>query len=517
MAQTHKIFSTDERNTAQLISQIANCNPFLPQRINLERQLLGPHFNNNKADWNTGTTRDDEHPNIKELANRVNLLLHGLFDRMRQVNIEKSLLTEAETDSATDLKLLEDAILLDLYHRNRPNLDRLIAGDQSLMPGQIFADLQKQLDQHLHNTGLEKLWDRQLPHFFAGFIQLRRAFKNIYGFIIGASQSAVRLRASVWRSIFTNDMHRYRKSFYQMMTDFSTLVTGPSGTGKELVARAIGLSRYIPYNARTGQFTDTSDTSFYPIHLSAMSPTLIESELFGHARGAFTGAVQQREGWFEICPTTGVVFLDEIGELEMPIQVKLLRVLQQREFSRLGETVIRRFSGKIVAATHQPLARLMQQRMFREDLYYRLCSDVVDVPSLKARLDDDPCELSLLIQTLTMRMFNADADLSDEIETKIRECVGPAYHWPGNIRELEQCIRNVVIRGEYSPAGILNEKADDQIEKLADQIRNSAISAEELVTAYCKFDYQKTKNYEETGRRLELDRRTVKSKIHPLK
>ena len=112
------------------------------------------------------------------------------------------------------------------------------------------------------------------------------------------------------------------------MGDVTTLVTGPSGTGKELVARAIGLSRYIPFDAEGQAFADDTPRSFVPLNLSALSPTLIESELFGHRRGAFTGAVADRAGWLETCPPRGTVFLDEIGELDPAIQVKLLRVLQ---------------------------------------------------------------------------------------------------------------------------------------------------------------------------------------------
>ena len=114
-----------------------------------------------------------------------------------------------------------------------------------------------------------------------------------------------------------------------------TLVTGPSGTGKELVARAIALSRYIPFDATARAFAERPEESFFPLNLSALSPTLIESELFGHRRGAFTGAVGDRAGYLEACPPLGTVFLDEIGEVEGAIQVKLLRVLDRGAARRL--------------------------------------------------------------------------------------------------------------------------------------------------------------------------------------
>lgn len=148
-------------------------------------------------------------------------------------------------------------------------------------------------------------------------------------------------------------MRRYRRTSYQQMGDFATLIIGPTGSGKELVARAIGLSRYIPFNAASLKFEHDFSETFFPINLSALPSTLVESELFGHRRGAFTGALEHRKGWLEVCPPVGTVFLDEIGELDSLVQVKLLRVLQTRTFNRLGATDTITFRGKIVAATHR--------------------------------------------------------------------------------------------------------------------------------------------------------------------
>src|SRR5205085_3415278 len=117
--------------------------------------------------------------------------------------------------------------------------------------------------------------------------------------------------------------------------------------------------------------------SFHALSLSALSPTLIESELFGHRRGSFTGAIDDRAGWLEVCRPLGTVFLDEIGEIDPAVQVKLLRVLQTRTFVRLGDTRNRKFTGKIIAATNRDLAQQMQLGQIREDFYYRLCSDMI--------------------------------------------------------------------------------------------------------------------------------------------
>jgi transcriptional regulator with PAS, ATPase and Fis domain len=353
-----------------------------------------------------------------------------------------------------------------------------------------------------------------LPHVFAGFFQIRRAFANVFHFILGVSQPAVRLRAAVWESIFTHDMRRYRALLYHRMADFTTLVTGPSGTGKELVARAIGLSRYIPFDEASGKFTEDFSGSFHAVNLAALSPTLIESELFGHQRGAFTGALADRPGWLEVCPELGTVFLDEIGEVDAGIQVKLLRVLQSRLFSRLGDTGVRHFRGKIIAATNRNLAEEMRHGRFRQDFYYRLCSDVIEAPSLQARISDSPEELIHLVGHLAQRVTGGDAsELAAEVVEWIRRQLGPDYQWPGNIRELEQCVRNIVIRRDYSPARQTASASADACDQLWGDIAEERLTADELLRRYCTLVYATTGSYEATARKLQLDRRTVRAKV----
>ena len=509
------LLTPNEFAVASRISAIANCNPFLPDRISLERELLGDAFDDRCADWNTQPGGEDDSPNVRNVIARSEAMLASVRNRLAATPLRESDLQRLR--HTPSWPAFEDTLLFAVYHRLRPALNQLVAGPRSAgrNAGDVYDEQQAIFAMHTAGTGLERAWEGAMPHFFAGFAQLRRAFGNIYGLIVGVSKPAIRMRAAVWQSIFTHDMHHYRRTLFERMADFSTLVTGPSGTGKELVARAVGLSRYVPFDPREGRFEDSNEASFYPIHLAAMSPTLIEAELFGHARGAFTGAVGQRSGWFEACPATGVIFLDEVGELAPSIQVKLLRVLQQREFSRIGETKIRRFAGKIVAATNRSLDAMMRSREFREDLFYRLCSDMIEVPSLRERVDDSPRELSVLIQTLVGRMLGGDTSRAAVIEKRILASVGERYSWPGNIRELEQCIRNVLVRGSYQPATVatMAAGATDPYAQLADRMRNAAITADELVTRYCQLDYAQTGNLQATGRRLRLDRRTIKAKL----
>src|SRR5260370_5238938 len=159
------------------------------------------------------------------------------------------------------------------------------------------------------------------------------------------------------------------------MTDVATLIIGPSGHGRELAARAIAQSCYVPFDDRRLAFGDDESLSFFPINISALSPTLVESELFGHRRGAFTGAIGDRKGWLEACPALGSVFLNELCDLDPAIQVKLLRVIETRTFHPVGDTANREFHGKLNPATDRDLATDIRNGRFREDLYYRLCSD----------------------------------------------------------------------------------------------------------------------------------------------
>jgi formate hydrogenlyase transcriptional activator len=213
-------------------------------------------------------------------------------------------------------------------------------------------------------------------------------------------------------------------------TDCTVLILGETGSGKELFAQAVHRASL------------RSAHPFVKFNCAAIPTGLLESELFGHERGAFTGAVSKREGRFELAKD-GTIFLDEIGEVPLDVQPKLLRVLQEREFERLGSSRPIRSNARLVAATNRNLAEMCDAREFREDLYYRLNVFPIQIPPLRERRDDIP----RLVQHY-VRVFAARA--RKEVRTVSRDVMSrlASYDWPGNVRELQNVIERSVILAE---------------------------------------------------------------------
>ncbi len=209
--------------------------------------------------------------------------------------------------------------------------------------------------------------------------------------------------------------------------DSTVLLLGETGTGKELIARA--LHSHSP----------RVDRPFVKLNCAAIPTGLLESELFGHERGSFTGAIAQKIGRLELAHQ-GSLFLDEIGDISLELQPKLLRVLQEREFERLGSTRTQKVDVRIVAATHCDLEEMILEKQFRSDLYYRVNVFPIHVPPLRDRPEDIPLLVQHFVQQATRRMHKTIHTIpSETVEALIR------YRWPGNIRELENVIERAVI------------------------------------------------------------------------
>ena len=238
-------------------------------------------------------------------------------------------------------------------------------------------------------------------------------------------------------------------------TDSTVLILGETGTGKELIASAIHSA-----SPRRGR-------PFVKLNCAAIPPELLESELFGHERGAFTGAVAQRIGRFEAA-NGGTLFLDEIGDLHLALQAKLLRVLQEQEFERLGSTVTRRVDVRIIAATNQDLVVLIAEKRFRTDLYYRLSVFPITLPPLRERVADIPLLARHFADNYAARMSKPVPKISsDSMDALIR------YAWPGNIRELQSFIERAVILSSGDVLELPPLASDNPVKKEVVTLRES--------------------------------------------
>jgi hypothetical protein len=487
------LFSDAERRFLSAVAKLGYCNPFLPERTEFERAALGKDYIPGEAVWSASVEHPDAtSPNVDRLHEKLWPVLDKVRERLG-----------AAVDVAEEELAVYEACVHHLLYQ-RYYADFLAAPRDWKFYDSFVGDWQRMFQI----AGKRFETSQSPPHVFACFRQLQRAFGLIFDNIIGNSMPAARLRASVWQSVFTHDLHRYGRILWSRMHDFPTLITGPSGTGKELVARAIAGSRYVPFDAARKRFADAAGETFIPVNLAALSPTLIESELFGHKRGSFTGAVADRQGWLDTCPQSGSVFLDELGEMELSIQVKLLRVLETRKFAAVGDTAPRDFQGKLIAATNRDLPREIRAGRFREDLYYRLCADLVQTPSLREQIQDSPGVLEDLLLFMVRRTVGEEAE---QCLAEVREHVPRDYGWPGNYRELEQFVRNVIIRKSYQP--MREEGEGPERDEYLDRMRRGELKADELLSYYAALVYRKTGSYEEAARVLGLDRRTVKAKV----
>jgi Nif-specific regulatory protein len=327
------------------------------------------------------------------------------------------------------------------------------------------------------------------------------------------SEENVRLRRELKNHFNIHNMvgtSNAMKEVYRLIeqvanSNATVLLRGESGTGKDLVAHA------IHYNSLR------AEKPFVKVNCTALPDTLLESELFGHEKGAFTGASERKLGRFEIAHG-GTLFLDEIGDFSLNLQVKLLRVIQFKEFERVGGLETIKTNVRIVVATHKNLEEQIKEGLFREDLYYRINVFPIYMPPLRDRKDDI---MLLADHFLEKTAAENNKDIS-RISTPAIEML-TRYHWPGNIRELENCIERAVllcnedvIRSEHLPPSLQMIKKDESVARrtLNEIIENK--ERELIVDALKKFDGHQRKTARELGvsERI-LGYKIKKYNIHP--
>jgi DNA-binding NtrC family response regulator len=278
------------------------------------------------------------------------------------------------------------------------------------------------------------------------------------------------------------------------ITSANVVILGESGTGKELVARTIHL------------LSPRRTAGFVPINCAAIPESLLESELFGHEKGAFTGAIQAKRGKFEMAQG-GTIFLDEIGDMPLPLQSKLLRVIQERKFERVGGTREIKADVRIIAATHRDLEAEVREKRFRDDLFYRLNVFPISLPPLRQRKDALPQLAEYFVKRFAGQSGKKAKGISQEAMDTLRE-----YNWPGNIRELQNVIERAVILGRENilPADLPNTLTDPdsrQGEEYGESLKG--LEREAILRALEKVDGNRRKAAQELG----ISRRTLQYRL----
>ena len=484
---TKRTLSESQRNFFALASQAVFANPFTDERLAIDAKIAGQPGKSVRSEFDT------------QISPRFRQMWASLGEDVRFTDFE-----------GKDADLLMHAMLFDTFWHYSGALDTLIVE-------QIEALLVPFAPKVLTRLRQWGFTPEQARRFFGICYQIRRAYFFIDRDLPGPSESMQKLRQRLWVNIFTNNIELYENHLWSRMEDFSTFLLGETGTGKGTAASALGRSGWIPFDEESKRFAESFTQLFVPINLSQFTESLIESELFGHVKGAFTGAVKDHEGVFERCHRYGAIFLDEIGEVSIPVQIKLLNVLQEREFSPVGSHKTLRFGGRVIAATNRSVHQQREDGTFRDDFFYRLCSDIIVMPTLRQRIEEDPRELEILVSYIARRIVGQDhGALVARVLEVIEDNLGMDYPWSGNVRELEQCVRRVILTGRYTPdpkSKLSQEHEGGASDAWVGDMSESGWTLQELTARYCAELYEKLGTYEAVAAALDIDRRTVKKYV----
>ncbi len=480
--------SPEEQNFFKTVHNAAFANPFSDLREKLDIKIAGL--------FSSATRREGIDQSIQEVSHRIS-------------ELEKQGRADINAYEGQDKEIITVVFLFDVFHKFRDDFDQLIKDQIKAGETSVKVPFAETAMRMLYDKGFD---EKGIAHYFALSYQLRRAFYFISHSLVGSSLCMKTLKKHLWYNVFTYNIDLYHRFLWNKMEDFSTLLLGETGTGKGTAAKAIGSSGYIPFDEKKQCFEQSFTEAFSSLNLSQYPETLLESELFGHTKGAFTGAVDDYKGVFDRCSSHGSILLDEIGEIPSHVQIKLLRVLQERSFSPVGTHAVSRFNGRVIAATNRPKKDILNGTVFRDDFYYRLCSDIIDVPPLRTRIKEAPAELDELLDFTIERMTGTRSEkLIHKVKRIIDRRLGKNYEWPGNVRELEQCVRSVLLRRDYK--GKQKEETGSLNQELIEGIRNRNISAPSLLSGYCRLLYDETGSYEKVAKLTGLDRRTIKKYI----
>jgi DNA-binding NtrC family response regulator len=512
------------------ISRFHSTNPFEPAWEDLQKAALRDHYDPaGAAPPSRGGALSE---NLERLTERLAPVL-----AVTAHNLSNGMVGNPE-----ELALYQAAAVYGLWEQYGPELQRLIDGDDVEVP---FYDAF--VDSHRFLFGHPGLTVPEPGHLLALFYQARRAWYFPATKILGRSPSASAARAAIWRANMASDACAYADGLYRRMDEIPVLITGETGTGKELAAECVGWSRYIPFDAGARRFVRRYAEDFHVRNLCEVPGELLESALFGHKRGSFTGATVDTPGCFALPKAYGSLFLDEAGEIPEHVQVKLLRPFQNREYVPLGETRPRKLLGRLIFATHRDLEERCREGKFRPDLYERMNGVHVHMPSLRRMLAEAPEEMEHYVRAFVSGKLDGPDHVRRWTERVVSSIRATRFDspWSRNLRELKNYTeRYLLTDGRMStpevgvpasppaaasrpeatsprPAGDPGAPESTCLPSsgiLGPRAKAGEVSFDELNRAYVTRVHVLTdQNKAETARRVGLDWRTVGRWIDPVR
>ena len=345
-SSTGPLIEPERRRLLELVARFPATNPFEPAWSEIERAVLGDRYDAGEASGPPGAPGK----NRERIAEQIAMPLLVIAERLA-AGIE---------GTPAELAAYQRATLYSLSADYGPRLQRLIEENEVHVP--FYDDFEK---RHSDCLSLPGLTASEPGHLLAVLYQAQRGWHFAHTKILGRSARAAAARAAIHRANLGVDLVVYAAGLYRHMDEIPVLITGETGTGKELAAECIGASRYIPFDVAGRRFATGYLADFHVRSLCEVSPELFESALFGHKRGSFTGAIADAAGFFGLPKAYGTLFLDEAGEIPRECQAKLLRPLENREYVPVGETRPRSSLGRLLFATHCDLEAMCREGTFR--------------------------------------------------------------------------------------------------------------------------------------------------------
>lgn len=478
-------------------------NPFGDTSFETLKKLLGPEFNpisDQRRIEDLTENRERLCDKIERHLGDIDKLVHGANKPLRP----------------DDYRLYEPAVFCIQFHRNREAFQGLIGKSKKALKkrGPFHSDIWgDSLEDQLNPGGIKHQPSFKTEHLIALFYQLHRAESFIISNIPGRTASAGALRTRIWQSIFTRNLERYFIAIHATTRSAPTLITGPTGSRKDRIAETIALSQYIPFDASSSRFEARYNSAYTKIDLAAIHGDLFDHTVFGYRRNSASTA----RSALDFASRWGSLFLDHLHQAPLSIQARLTHLIHSGHFHFLDGGEAQPFSGKLIAASKDGIKQTVIDGSFSEDLFLAISADRIGSLPLLQAISENTDELAFYVEIIAGELTEDVAtrqQISDESIRWIRRHVSPAYMWPGNYRELEQCVRNIMIHGDFTLNTTLEHTgqsaATDPFPPFVHSMLSGQLPYDELLHHYFKIVVEREGGYAQAARAIGVDQRTVK-------